>query len=120
VQQLQLAIDGLSEALSGTPRFERSWRHIVRQRLQTLADALAEERTVAPDAWLSPRAGHLHRERDKLLARIRVIGVLTSENADIETLRQTLNRLVQDVEHHQQRINDLVYDAVGMDFGGSE
>ena len=45
---------------------------------------------------------------------------LDVEASDLEAVRTHLLRLIPDLHHHQQRMNDLVYDAVGMDVGGSE
>jgi hypothetical protein len=120
VQQLALAVEGLEAALASPPRFQQPWRHIVRERLGEVCEALTAERTGAGDSWLSARAGHLQRERNRLLVRLSVLGTMVTEATDVEAARTNLLRLVPDLHHHQQRMNDLVYDAVAMDVGGSE
>jgi hypothetical protein len=120
VQRIEEAVRALQEALASPPRLQQSWRHIVQERLAVVNDELTAERTVAADTWLSARAHHLRRERTRLLSRLRVLGAMVVESPDVEAVRQSLVRLVQDIEHHHQRVNDLVYDAVGLDMGGSE
>ena len=39
---------------------------------------------------------------------------------DVETVRGDLKRLVADLERHRQHLNDLVYDSVSLELGGSE
>ena len=120
MQQLALAVDGLEEALSSPPTFQQPWRHIVRERLGEVCEALTAERTAAADSWLSARAGHLHRERNRLLVRLSALRTMVADGSDVEAVRLKLLRVVPDLQHHQQRVNDLVYDAAGMDVGGSE
>lgn len=120
MQQLALAVEGLEAALTSPPTFQQPWRHIVRERLGEVCEALTAERTAAHDSWLSARAGHLQRERNRLLVRLSVLGTMVGEATDLEAVRTSLLRLVPDLHHHQQRLNDLVYDAVAMDVGGSE
>jgi DNA polymerase-3 subunit alpha len=59
-------------------------------------------------------------ERNRLIARISVLAGSLSESADIEPVREALLRVAQDVQHHAQRVSDLMYDAVAMEVGGSE
>ena len=42
------------------------------------------------------------------------------ENPDVERVRRELRRLVADIARHMQRLNDLVYDDVEIELGGSE
>jgi hypothetical protein len=119
VQRLERALDGLQQALSSPPRLRQPWAHIVSERLQLVADELTAERTAVTDSWLSPRAGHLLRERDRLVARLTVLDSRLEE-VDLEPVRSALQRLVLDVQHHHARVNDLLYDAYAMDVGGSE
>jgi hypothetical protein len=42
------------------------------------------------------------------------------EAPDVESVRADLKRLVCDLERHRQRLNDLVYDSVTLELGGSE
>jgi hypothetical protein len=38
----------------------------------------------------------------------------------VDRVREELRRLVADIARHVQRINDLVYDEVELELGGSE
>lgn len=120
MQHLELAVRSLEEAVTTPPRFVHSWRHLVRRRLNGVHHALGAERTACDDSWLSARAAHLHRERDRLLARVSMLAAMVTDGADVESVRRSLMRLVQDVEHHHQRVNDLAYDGVAAEVGGSE
>jgi hypothetical protein len=42
------------------------------------------------------------------------------ENPDVERVRSELRRLVSDISRHMQRRNDLMYDDVEIELGGSE
>jgi hypothetical protein len=116
---LEHAILGLRQALE-SPRRHHMWRWLVRHRLAAVKDALASERTPGRDAWLAAREQSLHRERTVLLARVARLGPLVLEAPDVDPVRVELSRLVADLEHHRQRLNDLVYDAVSLELGGSE
>ena len=62
-------------------------------------------------------------ERTRLLDRLGALGTRLTESApedQDESLRRHLVRLSHDIAHHHQRVTDLVYDADGRDFGGSE
>lgn len=120
MQRLDQAVDVLEQLVTSPLRLQESWRRTVREQLATICEALYEERTGTSDSWLSARAGHLHRERNRLIARISVLAGMVAESADVEPLRQSLLRIAQDVQHHAQRVSDLVYDAVAMEVGGSE
>jgi uncharacterized NAD(P)/FAD-binding protein YdhS len=120
MQQLALAVEGRESALDSPPRFQQPWRHIVRERLAEVCESLTAERTADGDSWLSARAGHLQRERNRLLVRLSVLGTMVAEASDLDAVRTNMLRLVPELHHHQQRMNDLVYDAVSMDVGGSE
>lgn len=121
MQRFEHAVDSLEQALHGPPRLQQSWGHIVRQRVGHVADALTAESPVAVDSWLSAKASHLDRERNRLLTRLSVLRSLLGEaDTDIEPVRESLSRLLRDVRHHHQRVNDLTYDALALDVGGSE
>ena len=49
-----------------------------------------------------------------------MLGTLLSESTDLEPVRESLSRLALDVRHHHQRVNDLAYDELALDVGGSE
>ena len=120
MQRLEQAVVGLEQALCNTPPHQ-SWRQITRQRLKAVRKALSAERAHAGEVWLSPREGHLRRERNRLLSRVSALGgLLGTEAVDDEPLRTNLQRLALDLHHHQQRVNDLAYDSVAMEVGGSE
>ena len=74
----------------------------------------------ANDAWLAAREVTLARERDGLLKRLSTLGPLVLEAPDVEPVRGQLRRLVRDLEHHRQRLNDLVYDMVSLELGGEQ
>lgn len=116
----EAAVKSLHEAPRIPAQLHQSWEASIRQHLEQLTDALVNESTVAMDAWLAARAGRLDRERNRLLARLSVISATLADAADAEALRDALARLVSDVQHHLQRMNDLAYDALAIDLGGSE
>lgn len=116
---LEHAILGLRQALE-SPRRHHMWRWLVRHRLAAVKDALTSERTPGREAWLAAREMSLQRERVSLLARVSSLGPQVLDAADVEPVRRELLRLVADLEHHRQRLNDLVYDAVSLELGGSE
>ncbi len=120
MQRFEHLVESLEQALQSPPRFQQSWGHIVRQRARQVADALLTESPVAVDSWLAARVGHLERERNALLTRLAVLGTMLSESTDVEPVRDSFSRLVRDVRHHHQRLNDLAYDALALDVGGSE
>ncbi len=120
MQRFELAVEGLEQALQSPPKFQQSWGHIVRHRARQVADALTAESPVARDSWLNARAGHLDRERNRLLTRLGVLASLLCESTDLDQVRESLSRLVLDVRHHHQRVNDLAYDELALDVGGSE
>ena len=49
-----------------------------------------------------------------------MLGPEVLEVPDVETVRGELLRLVVDLERHRQHLNDLVYDSVSLELGGSE
>lgn len=120
MQRFEVAVDSLEHALLSPPTFQQSWDHIVRQRVAGVADALTAESPVAIDPWLTARASHLDRERDRLLTRLTVLLSRLGEATDVEAVRDSLCQLLRDVRRHHQRVNDLAYDALALDVGGSE
>ena len=97
-----------------------NWRWTVRQRMATVRDALAGEGGDPEDGWLAARGGRAFRERNQLLGRISALGPQVLENPDVDRVRNELRRLVADIGRHLQRLNDLVYDDVELELGGSE
>jgi hypothetical protein len=116
---LDHAIIGLEQAL-GRPRRHQMWRWLVRHRVSAVLDALAEENTRAVDAWLASRQSLLARERDSLLLKLDRLAGQVLEAVDIEPVCTELKRVLSEVGRHRQRLNDLVYDTVALELGGSE
>lgn len=125
---LTAALRGLAAA-NEAPRREGpslgSWRWTMRQRMTAVRDALLEETGGASgddlgDGWLAARGGSAFRERNALLMRLGTLGTRVLEDADVAAVRAEVARLVADVTRHVQRVNDLAYDAVEMELGGSE
>lgn len=116
---LEHAILGLRQAVQ-SPRRHHAWRWLVRHRMTGVKEALAGELIRDGDAWLTAREGALVRERDTLLGRLADLGPEVLEAPDTEFVRRQLTRLVADLERHRQRLNDLVYDSVALELGGSE
>jgi hypothetical protein len=77
------------------------------------------QHTLHADLWQSGRAGHLRREHSQLTARLRALAARRPTSSP-DVLAAEVARLRSDVEHHQQRVNDLLYDSASMDLGGSE
>lgn len=120
MQHLEQAVVGLDQALASPTISQQSWRETVQERVSAVQEALTAERATAADTWLDARVAHLRRERDRLLARLSVLAATVPDATDLDTVRQSLHRLVVELHHHQQRVNDLAYDAVAMEVGGSD
>jgi len=97
-----------------------NWRWTVRQRMAGVRDVLVGEAGDPEDGWLAARGGRAFRERNVLLGRMSALGPQVLENPDVERVRAELRRLVADIARHMQRLNDLVYDDVELELGGSE
>jgi hypothetical protein len=117
VSGLDNALRGLEQALASSP--QQTWRGLVRQRMASVHEALLSERSRAGDSWQAAREGHLHRERKHLVDRMNRLDQ-SEEDLNPERFSAEVRRLILDLEHHRQRVNDLVYDSVSMDLGGSE
>lgn len=117
---LEHAVLGLRQALDA-PRRHRVWRWLVRHRMAGVHDVLAaSDRSRDSDAWLAAREMSLHRERLGLMRRLAELGPRVLDEPDVEPVRAELYRLVGDLERHHQHLNDLVYDSVSLELGGSE
>ena len=97
-----------------------NWRWVVRQRMAAVRDALAGETAGSDDGWLAARGGSAFRERNALLSRLTILAPRVLETPDPEATRLELKRLVVDIGRHLQRLNDLAYDEVELELGGSE
>ena len=62
----------------------------------------------------------LGRERDALLVRVAELGPAVLEDPDLDAVHTELHRLIGSLERYRQRLNDLVYDSVSLEIGGSE
>jgi vacuolar-type H+-ATPase subunit D/Vma8 len=120
MRRLAHALDGLEKALRTPPRLQQSWRYLVKQRLTWVEAALAADPQQETDPWLEPRLAQLQRERVRLRSHVSLIASTICDATDLAPVRESLARLVHDLEHYQQRVNDLAYDAVDLDVGGSE
>ncbi len=116
---LEHAIIGLQQALDA-PRRHHMWRWLVRHRMAGVKEALMLEHSRAGEAWLAARELMLARDRDNLLRRLGDLGPQVLDSPDVEPVRRELLRLVAELERHRQRLNDLVYDTVALELGGSE
>jgi hypothetical protein len=120
---LQVALQALDQSLDAPRRPGiplGNWRWLVRQRMASVRDALVGEAAGSDDGWLAARGGSAFRERNALLGRLSTLGPEILETADVEATRVELKRLVMDIQRHVQRINDLAYDEVELELGGSE
>lgn len=97
-----------------------NWRWVVRQRCGVVREELLGERAGSSDGWLAARGGAAFRERNALVARIGELSGEVLETSDVEATRVELKRLLVDVGRHMQRLNDIAYDEVEMEIGGSE
>jgi hypothetical protein len=117
------ALQGLEQSLEA-PRRDGvalgNWRWTVRQRMTAVRDALVGEIGDPDDGWLAARGGSVFRERNALLGRMIALGPLVLETPDVEPIRLELKRLLADIARHMQRLNDIAYDEVEMELGGSE
>ena len=48
------------------------------------------------------------------------LGPQVLESPDVAEVREALLRLLADIDRHFQKLRDLAYDDVEMEFGGSE
>ena len=96
------------------------WRWQVRRQLFEVKEALSQPQGVQPEAWLAARAQLSNRDRAQLHARVQAVSTGVLDKLDAATVRGQVKRLLSDLEHHLQRVHDLVYDSVSLELGGSE
>jgi hypothetical protein len=116
---LETAVNELRQILSADSTAPE-WRWNVRGRLSDVKDALSGPSARQADAWLAPRAQSSNRARHQLHARATTLASGVLERLDTESILQEASRLLTDLEHHVQRLHDLVYDSVSLELGGSE
>lgn len=97
-----------------------TWRWAVRQQMAGVRDLLITENAAHEDEWLAARGGTVLRERNALLGRLGALGPKVLHTECIDEVRMELKRLLADIAHHVQRLNDLAYDEVSLELGGSE
>jgi hypothetical protein len=96
------------------------WRWNVRRRLSDVRDALSRPHGRQPEAWLDARATLSERDRFQLHARVVALSTGVLDRLSGEAILHETGRLLGDLEHHVQRVHDLVYDSVSLELGGSE
>ncbi len=117
------ALQSLHQALDTPPRQgppSGTWRWTVRQQMAGVRDLLIAESAQHEEEWLAARGGSVLRERNALLGRLSALGPQVLEGEEVEEIRTDLRRLLADISHHIQRLNDMAYDDVAMEIGGSE
>lgn len=117
------AVRELADALVVRPREPADmgrWRWLVRQRMVGVRDVLTAETADPDNGALAARHRAWQRERAALLTRLSVLGPQVLETPDVEPVAGEMDRLVTDIRHHLQRRNDLVWDDVEQEIGGSE
>ncbi len=97
-----------------------NWRWTIRQRLADVREVLIRESEHPDDAWLAARGTAALRERTALIARMGELGPQILESPDVDAVREAVLRLLADIDRHFQKLRDLAYDDVEMEFGGSE
>lgn len=116
---LDRAITGLEQALAH-PRPEPMWRRLLRHRVGRVHAALLTDELSPVDAWLAARVATLRRERETLLQRLDRARTQLSTGGDAGLLAAELHRLAGDLRRHVRHLNDLAYDTVALELGGSE
>ncbi|MEO7352493.1 MAG: hypothetical protein ABIW17_11400 [Marmoricola sp.] len=96
------------------------WRWNVRRQLSEVKEALSQPQPRQPEAWLAARTHLSNRDRSQLSGRVMAVSTGVLDKLDPETIVCEVKRLLGDLEHHVQRVHDLVYDSVSLELGGSE
>jgi hypothetical protein len=116
---LESAVKELRQTLAADPTAPE-WRWTLRRRLSDVKEALAGPTPGHPEAWLAARGRLSARERITLQARVTALAAGVLERLDDQAITKEVRRLLGDLEHHVQRVHDLVYDSVSLELGGSE
>jgi hypothetical protein len=116
---LETAVSDLRQILAEDPTAPE-WRWNVRRQLSEVKEALAQPPARQREAWLAARALLSNRDRAQLQARVLSVSAGVLDRLDTATILHEVKRLLGDLEHHVQRLHDLVYDSVSWELGGSE
>ena len=134
-RELREALVALEDAISSPFRDIESWRDDVAERLEALQVAFAEhvEETERPGglydemsqeaSHVAARASRLRAEHPAITSALaggmrRLEGPLGSE-ADVDAVRDDLERLMGRIIRHRQGGADLVWEAYAIDIGGA-
>ena len=116
------SVQSLRNLLAARPTSDQglgAWRWQLRRQLAPLRDVLVSPSGPAED-WLAARRGGCQRERTVLVRRLSELGPRVLHDSDLDRLASDVKHLLDDVRHHEQRCNDLAYDEVELELGGSE
>lgn len=116
---LETAIKELRQILAADS-VAPEWRWNVRRRLSEVKEALSQPQARQPEAWLAARTHLSNRDRSQLQGRVVGLSAGVLDRLDADTIIREVRRLLGDLEHHVQRVHDLVYDSVSLELGGSE
>ncbi len=116
---LETAVHELRQILAAD-RTAPEWRWHVRRRLSEVLDALDTPQARSAEAWLAARAQNNSRVQHRLQKRAATLASGVLDRLDGDSIVREVRRLLGDLEHHVQRMHDLVYDSVSMELGGSE
>ena len=116
---VSLALRDTQRALASPDPGSQAWRWRLRRSLAGVRDVLEAE-PVQGGGWLAARAATSNKDRRHLHRRVHEIGPRILEEADHTAVADDLHRLLADTQRHFQRLNDLVYDEVELELGGSE
>lgn len=134
-RELREALVAFEDAISSPFRDIESWRSDVTDRLEALQAAFADhiEETERPDglydemsreaSHVAARASRLRAEHPAITAALvegqrRLEAALLSE-ADVDRVRDDLQRLMGRIVRHRQGGADLVWEAYAIDIGGA-
>ena len=96
-----------------------TWGWLVQLRMQCLQEALHANLLRTAEAGPASRHASMTREHAELMRRLSRLGAEVAESSAVEAVHDSLQRLFADLQRHRQRLNDLVYDGVSLELGGS-
>ncbi len=115
--QFEDAVQTVRTALARPAGEDWGWH--LRTHLRNLRLAIIHEPIVS-ESWLASRCGQAQRERMALISRIATLSPIVLAGSEHAEVRQLVERLLHDAERYHQRVMDLIYDSVELEFGGSE